>query len=88
MTFNIFKKSNFKTDRAEIKIPESGGLKKILSNILIPKPVIDKSKCIKCGVCLNVCPVKPYALNWQDQDKSGSPAYNYSRNYVLKMQYL
>lgn len=77
--FNIFKKSNFKIDRAEIKIPESGGLKKILSNILIPKPVIDKSKCIKCGVCINVCPVKPYALNWQDQDKSRSPAYNYSK---------
>ena len=39
--FNSFKKNNFQVDRTEIKILKSGSFKNILSNILIPKPVID-----------------------------------------------
>ena len=77
--FNSFKKNNFKVDRSVIKILKSGNLRNILSNILISKPVIDKSKCVKCGVCVNICPVKPEALNWPDKSKSKPPVYNYSK---------
>lgn len=77
--FNNFKSNNFKVDRSEINSYKGSGLKNFLSNTLIPKPVIDKSKCIKCGVCINICPVKPNALNWHKNDKTKSPVYNYSK---------
>ena len=77
--FNLFKKNDFQVDRSEIKILKSGSFKNILSNLLIPKPIINKLKCVKCGVCINICPVKPEALNWSDQSKSKPPAYNYTK---------
>lgn len=76
---NLFKKYNFNVDRTEIKPYKESGLIKFISNALIPKPVIDKLKCIKCGVCINMCPVKPNALNWNKNDKTQPPVYNYSK---------
>nr|WP_276058983.1 4Fe-4S binding protein [Brachyspira hyodysenteriae] len=37
---------------------------------IIPKPVIDKSKCVKCGVCVKVCPVTPLVLNFDKKGKT------------------
>jgi len=34
-------------------------------------------KCIKCGMCVNICPVKPKALFFKK--KENPPVYNYSR---------
>lgn len=52
---------------------------RLLRNPLVPKPYIDASKCIKCGLCLDMCPVEPKALFWHKGDKSTPPSYAYKR---------
>jgi len=51
----------------------------LLTNLLITSPMIKKEGCVKCGVCINVCPVNPKALGWYESDQSKPPVYNYNR---------
>lgn len=37
-----------------IKLIEEGG-----GNIIVPKPIVDKTLCVGCGICQNKCPVSP-----------------------------
>lgn len=50
-----------------------------LRNQIAARPVIDADKCIKCGVCVEMCPVKPAVVNWPDEERSNVPVYDYSR---------
>jgi len=45
------------------------------------RPVIKEEKCVRCGVCIEVCPVKPKALNWRtgDKQKLQPPIFDYSK---------
>jgi len=66
---------NRNIDRS-IKI--NGGMK-FAKNIITPKPYIDSNKCIKCGICVNMCPVNPKAVGWYDGNKENPPTYVYDR---------
>jgi uncharacterized protein (DUF362 family)/ferredoxin len=45
---------------------------------IIPRPVIDSRKCMKCGVCIDACPVRPRkALRFHSPGTL--PRYTYSR---------
>ncbi|MBP1762229.1 MAG: hypothetical protein H6Q64_1771 [Firmicutes bacterium] len=57
------------------KIPES----KLLKNLLLPKPYIMEKSCIKCGVCIQVCPVSPKVLAWPSESHDQPPHYDYNR---------
>ncbi len=47
-------------------------------NILMPKPVINASLCKMCGKCIEVCPVEPKALSWNNENTFKSPPkYSY-----------
>lgn len=48
-------------------------------NLFVPKPTIDSQKCIKCGICIEVCPVNPKALSWPNGEKQNPPVYNYTK---------
>lgn len=56
---------------------------RFLNKALVPKPVIESHKCVKCGVCVLMCPVNPKAVNWsfqdEQEDRSKPPIYDYSR---------
>jgi len=56
----------------------NGFLARIVRNVLVPKPVIDASKCTRCGTCVKVCPATPKALS-QDEKRAVAPIYDYSR---------
>lgn len=43
---------------------------------LITRPKLDKKLCNGCGVCFEICPVKPKAININPDDK---PQFNYNR---------
>ncbi|NTW05411.1 MAG: DUF362 domain-containing protein [Peptococcaceae bacterium] len=49
----------------------------MLRNAIVPKPVIDTDKCIKCGICVKMCPVIPKAVNWQDDNRDKPPRHMY-----------
>jgi Pyruvate/2-oxoacid:ferredoxin oxidoreductase delta subunit len=57
------------------KTKKSGAFKSAIT----PRPYIVSEKCVKCGICVNACPVSPKAVNWHDGDKSKPPSYEYDR---------
>lgn len=53
---------------------------KLFSNVIGNgrKPKIDESKCIKCGICVNHCPVEGKAVDFVN-GKDKAPVYNYKK---------
>lgn len=73
-----FIRPSFKIDRKPLKASRKWGMFGLLKNRLVPKPVIKDSRCLKCGVCVRMCPAKPKAVNWAHEDRSRIPEFNYS----------
>ncbi len=70
---------NFEVDRTA-PVPSSGGRLRIqIKNRITQRPVIDKTKCTNCGICVTLCPVVPKAVDWDIGDRSSPPRYNYDR---------
>lgn len=44
-----------------------------------PRPVIDSTKCTRCGQCVNICPAQPKALSWRSNARIDTPVYDYAR---------
>lgn len=72
-----FKDSNFKVDKREVRPFPGVGMAKALAALLVPKPIILDERCIRCGICIDICPVEPKAVNWDKGDKSRPPVYKY-----------
>ncbi|HHW31965.1 MAG TPA: DUF362 domain-containing protein [Clostridiaceae bacterium] len=76
---NSFYAPDFDVKREPVRPFKQSGAIRLLKNALVPKPHIFSSKCVKCGVCVSVCPVKPKAVNWHDGIKDKPPTYVYNR---------
>lgn len=51
-----------------------------IKDMLIPRPYIKARKCVKCGRCVEACPVtSEKALNFRDGTKAKPPVYDYSK---------
>jgi Pyruvate/2-oxoacid:ferredoxin oxidoreductase delta subunit len=57
----------------------AGTMRALLKNRLTPRPVIDTAKCTCCGTCIKMCPVKPTAIDWMQQEAGKSPKHNYDK---------
>lgn len=75
--FDSFRCRDFVVDRTPIKPYREKGLLRFVSNRLVPKPVIDGEKCVRCGLCISVCPAKPKAVDWRGGDKAQPPVHDY-----------
>lgn len=77
---NDFKKPHKRIGigRSLMKLSRFRVIKRLFA-ITIPKPVIEYSKCVKCGVCVKVCPVTPLALNFNKKGKNYPPEYYYDK---------
>lgn len=75
--FESFQTPDFDVKREPVKPFRAGSAVHFARNLVVPKPFIDRNKCIRCGVCVNVCPVNPKAVNWHDGIKTKPPAYRY-----------
>ncbi len=75
--FDSFRCPDFDIDRTPIKPYKEKGVLRFLSNRLVPKPVIAAEKCVRCGLCITVCPANPKAVGWPDGDTSQAPVHDY-----------
>jgi ferredoxin len=48
----------------------------IIKSAVLPKPVIDETRCITCGRCVEACPVPDKALRF-DNGRRRPPRYHY-----------
>ena len=51
---------------------------KPIARFISRKPAVNKGLCIKCGVCIEACPVEPKAINFI-KDKKSPPQYDYKK---------
>jgi uncharacterized protein (DUF362 family)/Pyruvate/2-oxoacid:ferredoxin oxidoreductase delta subunit len=72
-----FRINDFNVDRGPVKPFRARGILGFLSNAFVAKPVINKRKCVKCGICIKVCPANPKAVNWRSGDTSKPPVHDY-----------
>lgn len=47
-------------------------------NLFQKKPYIEEDKCIRCGICVNSCPVPGKAVNFKN-GKGAAPVYDYKK---------
>jgi uncharacterized protein (DUF362 family)/Pyruvate/2-oxoacid:ferredoxin oxidoreductase delta subunit len=59
--------------------PPTWLLRPQLRNLLLPRPEIDDAVCIRCGVCVQMCPLRPPAVDWRDAERQSAPEYRYDR---------
>ena len=70
---------DFNINRDPISNVRGAGVFSFGNDAGVPKPYIADEKCLRCGVCIDMCPISPKALGWQCDDKEKPPAYDYSR---------
>ena len=75
--FNSFKQFNFDVNRQPLKPFKEKGLFRFISNIFVPKPYVVESRCVKCGICVSMCPTSPKSVNWQNGNRQIKPVHNY-----------
>ena len=70
---------DFKINRDPISNVRGAGVFSFDNDAGVPKPYIIEENCLRCGVCVDMCPIVPKAVDWQASDKSHAPKHDYSR---------
>jgi formate hydrogenlyase subunit 6/NADH:ubiquinone oxidoreductase subunit I len=78
-TLESFVDKSFEVNRT-LPLSSSGGrLRVFIKNRITQRPVIDKTKCTCCGICITMCSVQPKAVDWYKGNKSRPPRHDYNR---------
>ncbi len=72
-----FKDAKFNIERRPVKVFKGSILAKTLNALFLKLPAIEADRCTKCGLCSSVCPVKPPAVRWIDDNRKEPPSYDY-----------
>ena len=75
--FRRFGKADFKVQREKEKFSILSLWSRITGGFA-KKPVIDPEKCVKCGVCVDHCPVDGRAVSFKN-GKENVPVYDYNK---------
>ena len=70
---------DFKINRNPISNLRMEGIFSLENDAGVPSPYIVDENCLRCGVCIDMCPISPKAINWQGSDKVQPPMYDYDR---------
>ena len=70
---------DFNINRNPISNVRGAGVFSFGNDAGVPKPYIVDEKCLRCGVCIDMCPISPKAVDWQSSDKGKPPMYDYNR---------
>lgn len=72
-----FGKADFDVDRRRVKRDFWVRMGRFF-NVFQKKPCVDKDRCVKCGVCVESCPVEGKALTFKNGPKE-PPVYDYKK---------
>jgi uncharacterized protein (DUF362 family)/Pyruvate/2-oxoacid:ferredoxin oxidoreductase delta subunit len=78
-TVESCRNSHFRVVRRPVKDITIQGVPRIFRKAMTPRPVIDHTRCTRCGTCVSLCPVNPKALSWKDETHRESPVYDYQK---------
>jgi uncharacterized protein (DUF362 family)/NAD-dependent dihydropyrimidine dehydrogenase PreA subunit len=45
----------------------------------LPRPIVDSLACVRCGICVQVCPAQPKAMKWSSRTKLRTPICDYRK---------
>jgi uncharacterized protein (DUF362 family)/ferredoxin len=48
-----------------------------IKNLVVPRPAIDAGTCVRCGRCVEACPVPGKALQFENGNRARPPVYDY-----------
>jgi uncharacterized protein (DUF362 family)/Pyruvate/2-oxoacid:ferredoxin oxidoreductase delta subunit len=69
----------YKVKRGPVRDLSPQGILSIIDNLIAQRPVLNQRRCVRCGQCVEACPVQPKALDWQEGDTKQPPTYEYIR---------
>ena len=72
-----FVDKSFNVTRSPALMVYGSGFARHITSKMTPRPVIDSSKCITCGRCIEICPVDGKAVDWTNVAKKAPPQYDY-----------
>ncbi|MDO8950343.1 MAG: DUF362 domain-containing protein [Actinomycetota bacterium] len=70
--------ADYDVNRSPQSTTGSTGGGTLAKRLIVPRPVIDPTKCTACGTCVSVCPVDPKAVDWAN-GKGVPPVHDYGR---------
>ncbi|MPN05704.1 NAD(P)H-quinone oxidoreductase subunit I, chloroplastic [bioreactor metagenome] len=70
---------DFRVNREPIAKAPKKNQPAIIKRAITARPEIIAERCVKCGICMSMCPVTPKAVDWHDGNKSNPPSYKYDR---------
>lgn len=73
-----FSKENFDVIRDPARNVSLSSLRMIVS-LLDHRPAIRASRCIRCGICVQSCPLTPKAVQFRRNGNNKVPVYDYNR---------
>jgi uncharacterized protein (DUF362 family)/NAD-dependent dihydropyrimidine dehydrogenase PreA subunit len=77
-----FRKPDFDVVRKPVVETDMLGLgvwPTFVKNAFYPRPVIDPARCVKCGVCVESCPVEGKAVDFRNGNRKEPPEYAYAK---------
>jgi uncharacterized protein (DUF362 family)/NAD-dependent dihydropyrimidine dehydrogenase PreA subunit len=73
-TFDVQRKRNFAEIVSATRIPI---LSNTFNNLTKSRPIINKTLCAKCGLCVEICPSTPKGIRFQVDNQSRRLVYRY-----------
>jgi uncharacterized protein (DUF362 family)/Pyruvate/2-oxoacid:ferredoxin oxidoreductase delta subunit len=72
--WELFERGDFVVSRVPSFPPRKRLFLPFVRGAFLPRPVIRKGLCRRCGLCVEICPARPKALVWRD--KTSYPLWN------------
>ena len=77
--FESFIARDFNIKRSPVSNLRGPDLHSFNKDAIVPKPYIGEGLCRLCGVCIEMCPVTPKAIEWRGGDRTQPPVYDYDQ---------
>jgi uncharacterized protein (DUF362 family)/ferredoxin len=75
-----FVAADFEVNRRRVSTTGGPGrYRRVARRLVVPRPVIRPQKCTKCAICVEICPISPKAVLFEDEDRTRPPTHHYDR---------